>query len=161
MRSMGGTTSGQRGWGLLMEGPPPSLTYTRPKFRSPSLNQFHSGRITGECYLVSVIIYIFVGIIKTYNFWLGKKILRLPSGDFVLYLYPILCSSSIGLVPDTLTVRSASQVWPSLRGKVDLIYRCKRVTSIDNHITVSIPRKVSLIKNYFLGFLYICILKML
>jgi hypothetical protein len=42
---------------------------------------------------------------------LGKEILRCMSGDFVLYLYLILCSSSIGQVPDTLTVRSASQVW--------------------------------------------------
>lgn len=62
----GGTHRSCEGRGLSAEGPPPCLTYTRPKFRSPSLNVFHSGRITGKCFLISVIINIFACIIKSY-----------------------------------------------------------------------------------------------
>jgi hypothetical protein len=89
---------------------------------------------------------------------LGKKILRCQSGDFVLYLYPILCSSSIGLVPVKHTVRSAQISWPSLRRKVELIYRCKRVTSIDNHITVSNTQESFSDQELLPGFFYIFVL---
>jgi len=64
--SIGGTTSGLRGWGFVMEGPLQPLTYNKSLtlIGSPSVNQSHSGRITGETYPVPVIIYIFVLLIN-------------------------------------------------------------------------------------------------
>jgi hypothetical protein len=66
---------------------------------------------------------------------LGKEILRCQSGDFVLYLHH---------VPDTLPIEQRPRFGLLSKGNDDVY-------------NFTIPRKVSLIKNYYLGFfIYIC-----